>query len=232
MDINLRNSLLLLQINDPLFPIGAYTHSYGLETYVQKGIVKDKITAQEYILSTISSSLLFGDMLALKLAYGFSNDIASLIKLDEMYYASKAPREIRMAGEKLGARFIKNIRALSLEYATEDFIDYCSLIEKDICKGQIAIVYGLFCASTGINLDSAIMSFSYAQVSGIVNNCVKLVPLSQTDGQIILNKSFSRIFDSIKELETLTLSDLASSTPAFELRSMQHEVLYSRLYMS
>lgn len=26
---------LLLELNDALFPIGAYAHSYGLETYVQ-----------------------------------------------------------------------------------------------------------------------------------------------------------------------------------------------------
>ena len=26
----------LLQVNDALFPIGGYSHSYGLETYIQK----------------------------------------------------------------------------------------------------------------------------------------------------------------------------------------------------
>ena len=31
----------LLQINDALFPIGAYSHSQGLETYIQRGIVHD-----------------------------------------------------------------------------------------------------------------------------------------------------------------------------------------------
>lgn len=232
MDSNLNKSLLLLQINDPLFPIGSYTHSYGLETYVQKGIVKDKKSAQKYVSSNIASSLLFGDMLALKLAYGFSNCITDLVRLDEIYYASKSPKEIRIAGEKLGARFIKNVMALSINYKNDIFNEYCSMVNQEICKGQIAIVYGVFCASTGIKLDSAILSFAYAQVSGIVTNCVKLIPLSQTDGQIILNESFSHIFDTIKELESLTLSDLGSSTPAFELRAMQHEVLYSRLYMS
>ncbi|MDU7968180.1 MAG: urease accessory protein UreF, partial [Paeniclostridium sordellii] len=36
-----KNIFILLQINDALFPIGAYSHSYGLETYIQKNIVKD-----------------------------------------------------------------------------------------------------------------------------------------------------------------------------------------------
>ena len=36
----------LLQVNDALFPIGGYSHSYGLETYIQKGIVHDEDSAR------------------------------------------------------------------------------------------------------------------------------------------------------------------------------------------
>lgn len=39
----------LLQVNDALFPIGGYSHSQGLETYIQQGIVHDEETAAEYI---------------------------------------------------------------------------------------------------------------------------------------------------------------------------------------
>ena len=39
----------LLHISDPTLPIGAYTHSNGLETYIQNGIVNNKQTAQEFV---------------------------------------------------------------------------------------------------------------------------------------------------------------------------------------
>ena len=39
----------LLQVNDALFPIGGYSHSQGLETYIQQGSVCDEKTAAEYI---------------------------------------------------------------------------------------------------------------------------------------------------------------------------------------
>ena len=49
----------LLQINDALFPIGAYSHSQGLETYIQRGIVHDEATAKEYIHHKIRWNLAF-----------------------------------------------------------------------------------------------------------------------------------------------------------------------------
>ena len=43
----------LLQVNDALFPIGGYSHSQGLETYIQRGIVHNVDTAREYITHKI-----------------------------------------------------------------------------------------------------------------------------------------------------------------------------------
>ena len=40
----------LLQVNDALFPIGGYSHSQGLETYIQRGIVHNVDTARELSL--------------------------------------------------------------------------------------------------------------------------------------------------------------------------------------
>ncbi len=39
--------LTLLQINDSMFPIGGFTHSYGLESYIAADLVKDTPTAKK-----------------------------------------------------------------------------------------------------------------------------------------------------------------------------------------
>ena len=43
--MNENQLFILLQVNDALFPIGGYSHSYGLETYIQKNIVNSGETA-------------------------------------------------------------------------------------------------------------------------------------------------------------------------------------------
>ena len=66
---DLKNHFLLLQINDSLFPIGGYSHSYGLETYIQKGIVHNSELAAEYIRKRLLYNFLYTDFLAVRLAY-------------------------------------------------------------------------------------------------------------------------------------------------------------------
>ena len=38
--------LNILHLSDPTLPIGGYTHSNGLETYVQEGLVHNAATAE------------------------------------------------------------------------------------------------------------------------------------------------------------------------------------------
>ena len=64
-----KKEFLILQINDSLFPIGSYSHSYGLETYIQKGIVHDEKTAERYLRMKLRYSFMYTDLLAVKLSY-------------------------------------------------------------------------------------------------------------------------------------------------------------------
>jgi urease accessory protein len=66
----------------------------------------------------------------------------------------------------------------------------------------------------------------------MVSNSVKLVPLGQLEGQDILY----RLQPLMQELAADTLVPdrkwLGCCNPGFDIRCMQHERLYSRLYMS
>ena len=73
----------LLQVNDALFPIGAYSHSQGLETYIQNGIVHDEKTAEEYIKNKIKWNFATTELLSVKLAYE-SAEAELLEELEEL----------------------------------------------------------------------------------------------------------------------------------------------------
>ena len=253
------NLFYLLQVNDALFPIGAYSHSQGLETYIQKGMVHDVPTAEEYIRNKLRWNLLYTELLAARLAYEYaaqkpcgrkpdgqpsvpgesadcgdaagSDTVQNLIRLEEILEASRLPYEQREAVRKMGSRFAKTVQKLGIPECEEGiFAEY--LAARKGRSTSHCCIYGVFCAVMKIEEEQALAHYLYAQTSAMVTNCVKTVPLSQTAGQQLLTGCYDEFADLLQEVMTCTEEDLCRSAPGFDLRGIQHERLYSRLYMS
>ncbi len=222
----------LLQVNDALFPIGGYSHSYGLETYIQKGIVHDEDSAEEFIHRRLEYNFLYNEFLAARLGweYAVSGDLTAISRLEEIMEAGKIPRETREASRKLGSRFIKTLSALEIPRENRVFEEY-----REARKGKSvhhAVAYGVFCGAAGITREEALEHFLYAQTSAMVTNCVKTIPLSQSSGQKLLSGCYPLLQKLTREVKELGEEWLGLSGPGFDLRCMQHEGLYSRIYMS
>lgn len=230
-DMDEKKYFYLLQVNDALFPIGGYSHSYGLETYIQKGIVRDTKTAGEFIDKRIRYSLLYNEILFVRLAFesACEKNVDRLRELEELFLALKAPREVREAGKKLGSRFVKTVQAAKPPYVLHIFKKYCTEGRGRSCH---TIAYGVFCADLGLSLEETLKHYLYSQVSAIVTNCVKAIPLSQTDGQRLLAGQYPLLCEVLERVKQLPEECLGSGMPGFDIRCMQHEGLYSRIYMS
>ncbi len=219
----------LLHLSDPTLPIGGYTHSYGLETYVQRGVVCSAQSAKEFVVNSLRHNLRFNDALYVRLVWEAfnANDWESIALFDEECTALKSPSELRAASLKLGVRLLK-IFARRVSGEGIDRLD--GLIKGG--GGHYPIVYGVIAAMMQLPLYDTVLSFYYNSMVCMVTNAVKLIPLGQLSGQDI-------IFDIEDELPSIT-EDTISLDPqmrgvcavGFDIASMQHERLYSRLYMS
>ena len=223
---------LLLQVNDALFPIGGYSHSYGLETYIQKGLVTDEKSAAEFIHKKLQYNFCCNELLNARLAWelAMKEDLAGLEELETLVEAGKVAKETREAGRKLGSRFVKTLSGLPIAYESPIFEEY-----REARRGKSmyhATVYGVFCASVRISLNDCLEHFLYAQTSAMVTNCVKTIPLSQSAGQGLLTGTYGLFGKLLEEVSDMGIEMLGLASPGFDLRCMQHEGLYSRIYMS
>ena len=239
--------LLLLQVTDSVFPIGAYSHSFGLETYIQKGRIRNREGAWKFIRQTIRYPLTFTELLGMRLAWeaGKEGNYQRIEALEERLAAFKVPEETRTASEKLASRFIKTA-GLMLKTLEEEKGDGQEEKEDSSAKPslrfakygerpnphQVNAAYGVFAAVTGIELEELLTFYLYSQVSAMVVNCVKTIPLSQSDGQALLTKSIKLQQEAVKKVLAGKEEYLGLSMPGFDLACMEHEALYSRLYMS
>ncbi len=223
--------LSLLQLSDPTLPIGGYAHSAGLETYVQQAVVHNRATAHEFVSEMLSRNLRYTDAAFVSLAFDAAeaNDFETILQLDHECTAVKLPKEIRQASQKLGMRLIKIFHPVCNHRLADG---YKTAIEKKEASGHYCIAFGLFAMALGIEKKDALAGFYYNAAAGMITNSVKLIPLGQQDGQEIL---FS-LQPLINELVERTLQPdkdlIGMCCSGFDIRCMQHEGLYSRLYMS
>lgn len=226
--------LSLLQLSDPALPIGSYAHSGGLETYVQEGMVHDAGSARRFVEDMLRTNLFFTDAALVALAHEAAAGTAeataagsrepiparetaeTLEELDALCEAIKLPREIREASRKLGTRLLKIFGPLTGVPAITHY----------------PVVFGYCAATLGIAKGESLTGFYYNAAAGMVTNCVKLIPLGQQQGQQLLLALHPLIGELTAKGLQPDVSLIGRSCAGLDIRCMQHEQLYSRLYMS
>ncbi|MGK9127471.1 urease accessory protein UreF [Olivibacter sp. SA151] len=227
------NSLLtLLQIIDSAFPIGSFTHSYGLETYVSKGIVKDTRSAHEYASILLEHSIYYNDAAFFLQTWQLCEKRASIqkvVELDQLVTALKGPLETRQASRKLALRFLKLTEKLKPVKRCQLYLEH--VMNKKI-HGHYAMAFAMYAYALKISFDDALSAFYFNTLHGVVTNCAKLVPISQTDSQQILFKLQPLIKKLVEKQKDIATDRIGTCCIAQDIRCMQHEKLYTRLYIS
>lgn len=221
----------LLQLSDTGLPIGAYAHSAGLETYVQQGLVHDATTAYAFAEQSLLLSIRYTDAALLSLAYdaALEADTQRLQDLDMICTAVKLPAETGMASNKLGLRLLKIFAPL---YPHAVMHWYYRAIQERQHAGHYCIAFATVALAMEISKKDALTAFFYNAASGYVTNCVKLVPLSQQAGQEMLFALRPLIAEAVKYALEPDAEKIGYCCPGLDIAGMQHEKLYSRLYMS
>lgn len=220
--------LKMIQVCDSLFPIGAFTLSNGLETFVCEGRLGSEAELEEYVESFLQI-LPYNDLGVMTLSYLHADEWEYITQLDNLSLALKAPMEVRTGAVKLCSRFIKIRRDTGDSKAVDK---YSKLVAEQKCLGNYAVAVGLFAKEIALPLRESGLIYAHSLVTAIVTNAVKTVPLSQMSGQRILSKAQEKIAECVELTGSISIDELGVGGTQFDIEAMRHESLYSRLYMS
>jgi urease accessory protein len=109
---------------------------------------------------------------------------------------------------------------------------YAAAMQAKQLSGHYCIAFGLIAYALQIAKPDALTGFYYNAAAGFVTNSVKLVPLSQQSGQQLLFSLQPLIAELVQNNLQPDRDLIGLCRTGFDIRSMQHEQLYSRLYMS
>ena len=226
----------LLQISDQFFPTGGYAFSHALETYIAAGIVHDRISCHRLLENLCWHALgpcyLVFCAQAYRLAAGSVpslDTLTALRELDHLLTASKVPRELRQESQHTGQAFLRAAMVLDPAPLVQAFWEH---VRDGTTPGQHAIVFGLVAHGLGVDHESTLQAYLYTVLTGLVAAALRLVPLGQSDGQRLLHELAPLSGALIAQYGALSPDDAWSATPGLDIRSMQHERLYSRLCRS
>jgi urease accessory protein len=149
------------------------------------------------------------------------------VALNNECNAVKLPAEIRQAGHKLGMRLVKIFQTFSNVHISQKYAEAITFSKPHYC-----IAFGIYAQALHISKEDALTGFYYNAAVGIITNCVKLVPLGQQEGQQLLFSLQPLMQELVKSSLHPDKGLIGLCSAGFDIRCMQHERLYSRLYMS
>ncbi|UYP10183.1 urease accessory protein UreF [Priestia megaterium] len=226
------NSLLsLIQLCDSNFPSGAFSHSFGFETYIQRNQIYNTETFQEALRTYLDVQLTYTDGLACRLAYEYAahDQFNEIMRIDHELYALALSKETREGTRRVGQRMLK----LCLELFQGSYLEkYMSEVKAKKAYGHPAVVFALASLQLNITKEEAILSHLYASISSLIQNAVRGIPIGQTDGQKTLVLFQPMLQHALQHILQANQEEFGAVTPGLEIAQMQHEQLHVRLFMS
>jgi urease accessory protein len=223
--------LAVLQFADGLFPAGGFAHSFGLETYVQEGAVRDRAGLEAFVVAHLEGSAGPADAVAAAAAVRLAaaGDVAGWVGLDERLEAMKVVPETRAASRQMGRQTLRVAAAL----AADTFLgDLAALVDEALTPGHHAAVFGAALGRAGAAPEPAAAAYLHATAAGLVGAALRLIALGQLDGQRVLATMRPRIARLARAAAAGAPADMWAFNPGLELAGLRHATLDARLFRS
>ncbi|MDB5041093.1 MAG: urease accessory protein UreF [Candidatus Eremiobacteraeota bacterium] len=218
----------LLQLADAAFPAGAFAHSFGLETAIVEGRVRDEASLTAWLRAYLHGVFAPLDGAAFVLA---SRDGVDAEELDDRLAASQPNAELRRANAHLARATLATFDALGLTSVA--LAGYAAGIAAGRCDGQHVLAAALGYDACGIAWHTALTAHATTTVATLASVAARAVPLGQR-AVAHARWSLRPALDAAvaRAARVSGIDDLATAAPAIEIDGLRHRRLDGRLFAS
>jgi urease accessory protein len=218
----------LLTWFSPAFPIGAFSFSHGLEWAVEAGDIHDRESLREWLAALLSLGTGWTDAVLFAQAHRAvaGKSLKRLAAASELAVALQPSRERRLEATMQGDAFVK---AVETAWPNQGL---ALLREATPAPYALAVAAGAASAGADVERDEALTAFLTGFCQNLVSATVRLAPIGQSDGLIVMAALEPSIAATAKRAGRATLRDVGGLAPRSDIVSMRHETQMTRLFRS
>jgi urease accessory protein len=221
----------LLQLSSAALPIGAFSHSLGLEAAVEAGLVRDVLSAERWIGDQLECqwARAEGPLWLSAYAAWSEPDAPALQRGNDRLLALRESRELLLECTQTGHSLRQWLLTLPAIPQLRP--------EQRTLLGQLqpvayACVHALAARALDLSADSGLHACAWSLLENLCSAAVKLVPLGQTQGQALLRRLALRLPQALARAQSTPIDAISNFAPMLAILSAQHESQYSRLFRS
>ena len=225
-------NLCLLQIADSALPISGYTHSWGLEAAIARGLVHDPESLEGWTGRWLRTSLgpLEGVLVASSCRAALAGNQAGLLALNRLAEASIVPPSIRSASREMGQQLL----ALGSTWAwcARGLARLTNPLPEDPDPWHHPVAFGLLGALAGGGIEDILTAYLHQAVLGMIGAGVRAIPVGHTHGQQVLAYLQNDIRTLAAELVNRDPETAGAGCPFYEVLCDEQTRLYARMFRS
>lgn len=227
----INHSLSLFQLCDSNFPNGSFSQSFGLETYIQRDIVHDAASFNEWLKVYVHEQMVYADGLAVRLAYDAIDEgkVDEVWKLDHLLTVQNFARESRNGTQRMGEGMLKISESI---YESELLPLYRERMKNKESYGHPALVFTIVGHHLQADKETTILYYLYSTVVSLIQNAVRAIPLGQTVGQKLIYEFQAELEKATRTIMQVSEEEFGVISPGLELSQMQHERVGIRIFSS
>lgn len=221
--------LALMQLCDSALPIGAYSHSWGLEAAISRGQVRTPVLLEAWARAWLTHSVAPGDGLIVAHAARCARDgdWEGLMGLNGLLTANKVAPTLRKASHGQG-------EALLGLAASWPWAGRVSAEVRATSPGpwHHAIIFGALTDAAGATDAEAVGLYLQNAAGGIIGAAVRGVPIGHTHGQQVAARLHPTIVELATRWAAAPLEQFGGLSPAYEVLTHAQTQLYARIFQS
>lgn len=213
--------LRLMSWLSPVFPIGGFAYSAGLEQAVHSGLVSDRGSLADWITVQLERGALWNDAVLLGEALRNPSDADRLAELSELGLALCTSRERLEETTRQGTSFID---------AVSHWVARDAMPARDVTPLPVAV--GVAAGLERLDPQLTLNAYLHAFVSNQLQCAIRLSVVGQDGAARALAELEAVIGHVAERAAAATLEDLGSAAFIADIVSMNHETLQPRLFLS